>query len=138
MYKLTNYSQIIRLEDNTIIPTTDPTNKDYLEYLQWVSDGNAPQPADPPPPAPPNWIGVLSQVRGTVLFQKTYGLSKSSLSVQTAFTLLISTLNAAAPNLNDFRFSLNDLKTEMGSNLTQADIAEMNSILSANNFPFQI
>ena len=47
MYKL-NKSGITRLADNASIPN-DPANTDYANYLQWLSEGNAPEPADIPP-----------------------------------------------------------------------------------------
>ena len=35
---------IKRLEDNSFVPT-DPANKDYQEYLEWVAEGNQPEEA---------------------------------------------------------------------------------------------
>lgn len=49
MYKLTHFTNIVRLEDNAYIPD-DLGNTDYQRYLQWVSEGNTPEPADPLPP----------------------------------------------------------------------------------------
>jgi hypothetical protein len=36
---------ILRTTDNANIPV-DEANTDYQEYLEWVADGNTPEPAD--------------------------------------------------------------------------------------------
>jgi hypothetical protein len=36
---------IQRIEDKAIIPT-DPNNRDYQEYLEWLAEGNTPEPID--------------------------------------------------------------------------------------------
>ena len=38
-------ASIKRISDNAAIPL-DPANTDYQEYLEWLAEGNEPEPAD--------------------------------------------------------------------------------------------
>jgi len=56
MYKLTSSNTTVqRLTDNAFIPF-DGGNRDYQEYLQWLEEGNIPEPYIPPPPPVPQSI----------------------------------------------------------------------------------
>jgi hypothetical protein len=53
MYRLTQSETTVhRLTDNAFIPF-DGGNRDYQDYLEWLAEGNEPEPyVAPPPPVP--------------------------------------------------------------------------------------
>lgn len=45
MYKIIDQNTVLRLLDNANIPF-EPTSIHYQEYLDWLAEGNTPEPAD--------------------------------------------------------------------------------------------
>ena len=50
MYKLhknlfEEINTVVKVDSNTYIPF-DPANTDYQEYLEWLAEGNTPEPAE--------------------------------------------------------------------------------------------
>ena len=55
-YQLIAHSDcVLRRADNAQIPP-DPANRDRQRYLEWLAEGNVPD-----PPAPPSRAGVIAQ-----------------------------------------------------------------------------
>ena len=44
-FKEDKVTTVQRLSDNASIPF-DPANTDYQEYLEWLAEGNTPEPAE--------------------------------------------------------------------------------------------
>ena len=65
MYQLTaSPDPIRRLSDDAFIPA-DEGNRDYREYLEWLAEGNTPEPAPVPPvvvPAPDPRDAVIASL----------------------------------------------------------------------------
>jgi len=58
MYKLTDSIMIVRVnsaDSKTYIPP-EPANTDYQQYLEWLAEGNTPEPYVPPPPPVPSTV----------------------------------------------------------------------------------
>jgi hypothetical protein len=99
-YKILNEAQILRLSDNAFIPLA-PGNRDYQEYLEWLAEGNTPEPADPPPPPGPDWRGFLAALRTTTVFAALRGQARQDVAANALATELRTALGEAALGLVD-------------------------------------
>lgn len=62
MYKILDAARILRKSDQAIIPICGD-NMDYAAYLQWVDEGNDPEPQDPPSP---HVVKTVSSAQGGI------------------------------------------------------------------------
>lgn len=60
MYQLTNSTSILREADGAFIPC-DPANADYQQYLEWVAEGNTPEPYTEPALTVADFDNALTQ-----------------------------------------------------------------------------
>lgn len=88
MYKLAKNNSIVRIHDNAVIPL-DENNLDYQQFIQWMNDGNEPEPYVPPEPTVPAAV-TMRQARLALL---NAGLLDS---VETAIENLLSPEKEAA------------------------------------------
>jgi len=58
MYTLTSTTTIKRDADGAMIPS-DPANRDYQEYLEWLAAGNMPSPVPVPPVTPQSLVQAV-------------------------------------------------------------------------------
>lgn len=56
-YKIANAG--VKREDNSFIPN-DPQNRDWVEYQEWLAQGNVPDPADVPVIVPKSPLDEIS------------------------------------------------------------------------------
>lgn len=132
-YQLTSGDTILRLADNAFIPA-DPGNRDYREYLDWLAEGNTPEPAPLPPPPAPDYIAFWDALLISPVYQniRSQALTSSAVLVPcTEFIAAISDAKAGRPNVDAIQACINLLIT--GGTFTEDDRVELRRLLSVGN-----
>ena len=132
-YQLTTSDTILRLTDNAYIPT-DPGNRDYREYLEWVEAGNEPEPAPAPPAPGPDYLAfwdalMMSSVYGAIREQSFVSLPMNTLA--TEFIALIGDAKAGLANEDAIQEPVDAILTT--GNFTADHLIELAAALAAGN-----
>ena len=89
----------------------------------------------------PRWEGLLSTLRGSPLWAKVFTASKANLDCNSSFTVLYGTLSSDR-NIDTLEWAIGAMRASMVAasigDFTADEIAEINTMLSSNRFPFQI
>ena len=133
MYQLTSGDTILRLSDNAYIPQA-PGNRDYREYLDWLSAGNTPEPAPAPPAPGPNYIAfwdalMVSTVYAAIREQSFVSLPMNTLA--TEFIALIGDAKAGRANEAAIQQSMGAILS-VGT-FTEEQLVEVGAALAAGN-----
>ena len=133
MYQLTSGDTILRLSDNAYIPQA-PGNRDYREYLDWLSAGNTPEPAPAPPAPGPDYIAfwdalMVSTVYAAIREQSFVSLPMNTLA--TEFIALIGDAKAGRANEAAIQQSMGAILS-VGT-FTEEQLVELGAALAAGN-----
>jgi hypothetical protein len=131
MYQLTNSDCVIRLSDLTGIPS-DPGNRDYREYLDWLEAGNTPEPAPAPPLPPPSYTAFWDALIASSVYASIRTQSMASLPMNTLATEFIALLgDAKAGRANEVAIQASITAILSTGTFDEEDLAEFAETLVA-------
>lgn len=93
-----------------------------------------------PDPNKQRWLNFTAELRGTHLFQKVHFAAENETvgnAISTNYQLLLFALGSSH-NEQDLQFAAMRLVAAMGESLTDADINELNLLLSSYEFDFTL
>lgn len=120
-----------------VIPTSPPDGNHQWSGSEWVEI----------PPITltfitqygPNWSGLLSDLRGSEVWEKSFIAASTSIAANAAWTLLCSTLTGTNRHLPDLMFSIGALRAAMINSevgdFTADQVATINTIMVDRGFP---
>ena len=133
MYQLTTSTSIKRLSDGAFIPS-DPGNRDYREYLDWVAAGNTPEPVPAPPLPPPSYIAFWDALTTSTIYTAIREQSFVSLPMNTLATELIALLgDAKAGRANEVAIQASMAAILTTGTFTAAQLTELQTALVAGH-----
>lgn len=90
-------------------------------------------------PIGPDWAGLLSDLRGSEVWAKSFVAASTSIAANSAWTLLYSTLTGTNRHFPDLMFSIGALRNAMaateGGDFTADQVATINTIMTNRGFP---
>jgi hypothetical protein len=132
-YQLTTGNTILRLADNAFIPAA-PGNRDYREYLDWLSEGNTPLPAPAPAPPAPDYIAFWDALTTSTIYTAIREQSFVSLPMNTLATELIALLgDAKAGRANEAAIQASMAAILTTGTFTAAQLTELQTALESGH-----
>jgi hypothetical protein len=132
-YQLTTGNTILRLADNAFIPN-DPGNRDYREYLDWLSEGNTPEPVPAPPAPGPDYLAFWDALLVSTVYASLREQSFTSLpmnTLATEFIALIGDAKAGRANEAAIQASINAILTS--GTFTNPQLDELQEALESGH-----
>ena len=133
MYQLTTGDTILRLADNAFIPAA-PGNRDYREYLDWLSEGNTPLPAPAPPAPGPDYLAFWDALMVSTVYASLREQSFTSLPMNTLATEFIALIgDAKAGRANEVAIQASMAAILTTGTFIEEQLGELGAALVAGN-----
>lgn len=135
-YKLTkNNTIIIDTERNIFIPK-DSNNPEYKIYLEWLSEGNIPDPEDILPFSP-KWKQFLTSLRSTETFTLLRSQARVSIEANALATELRTELGEAASGISTAG-NIQPLLDQLSVGITTSQKQEILDLITIYHIPLTI
>ena len=132
-YQLTTGNTILRLADNAFIPN-DPGNRDYREYLDWLSEGNTPEPVPAPPAPGPDYLAFWDALLVSTVYASLREQSFTSLPMNTLATEFIALIgDAKAGRANEVAIQASMAAILTTGTFIEEQLGELGAALVAGN-----